>query len=181
MGGTMQIIKNLSEVETTGDGLAKALGISRRWVYQLVNEGIIPKSENGKFNVADCTRRYCEYLRSGSTETKVDSQKELIQKKTDYEDVRHQIASLRLAKMKNQVHDAADVERVITGMLVTFRTKILAIPAKLSLQLANKDKGYINAVLTNELREALTELSGYDPAMFTAGDGDDDDDSTEND
>lgn len=176
----MQIIKNLAEVETTGDGLAKTLGISRRWVHQLTNEGILQKSPNNKFNVADSVRRYCEYLRSGQTEKKTDSQNELIQNKTKYEDVRHQIASLKLARMKNQVHDAGDVERVLTGMLATFRTKILAIPAKVSLQLANKPKNDIMSTLSGELREALTELSEYDPAMFTAGD-DDDDDSTEND
>ncbi len=176
----MPLIRKWDGYDITGDAIGEAFGVSRRRVHQLVNEGVIKKGENGKFT-AENIRQYCEYLRSGTTETKADTQAEYWQEKTAHERSRQAIAAIKLAKMRNQVHEAADVERVLTGMLVTFRTKVLAIPAKLSLQLANKDKSYINSVLTNELREALTELSGYDPAMFTAGDGDDDDDSTEND
>jgi hypothetical protein len=166
----MPIIKNLTEIDTTGDGLAAGLGISRRWVYQLVNEGIIQKTENNKFNVGDSTRRYCEYLRSGNTGTKADTQAEYWQEKTKHENTRQEMAAIKLAKLKNQLHDAADVERVISGMLVVFRSKILAIPAKVSLRLANKESDVITSVLSSELREALTELSEYDPAMFNGGD-----------
>lgn len=173
----MTLIRNWDEIEITGDALAEAIGVSRRRVHQLVNEGVLKKNENKKFLIENI-RQYCEYLRSGMTETKADTQAEYWEKKTLHEDTRQEMAAIKLAKIKNEMHSAADVERVLTGMLAVFRSKILAIPSKVSLKLANKNSSDIRKTLSGELREALLELSEYDPAMFTAGD--DDEDSTEN-
>lgn len=66
------------------------------------------------------------------------------------------------------MHDAADVELLMTDMLTNLRTQLLGIPAKMATQLANREKEYIDQVLTDEINSRLTELSDYNPEMFTA-------------
>lgn len=68
------------------------------------------------------------------------------------------------------MHDAADVELVMTDMLTNLRNQLLGLPAKMAPQLANRDKDYIDQALTDEIQSRLTELSDYSPDMFVEGD-----------
>ena len=77
---------------------------------------------------------------------------------------------MKLAKMRNQLHDARDVELALTNMVVTFRNKVLSIPQKLAPKIIGLDNlAEITEAINEELYEALTELSEYDPAMFAGG------------
>lgn len=65
------------------------------------------------------------------------------------------------------MHDAEDIERVLTGMLINFRNRILAIPSKVAPKIiGQKSIAVINEILQQELYDALNELSEYDPEIF---------------
>ena len=74
--------------------------------------------------------------------------------------------------MNNELHEAADIEAVLTDMLVNLRTKLLGIPAKLATQLAERNKEEVESLLTKEIEFILLEVKDYKPTMFEmSGDG----------
>jgi phage terminase Nu1 subunit (DNA packaging protein) len=142
--------------------LAEILEISERRVNQLTSEkGIFEKDLNGKFNISKCVEAY---YREKFIET--DYGKELEQEKVLLERAKRERAELLLGKLKNELHEATVIELAITNMLVTFRNRILGIPAAIAPKLVRKTVPEINKLLQKELRSALSELSEYDPAKF---------------
>ena len=139
--------------------LATILGITQRRVNQLVKEAVLEKNSAGQFDLAQSVQAYISFAVTDSDELK--------KEKTLHERAKRQKAEIVLAHLENRMHDAADVEEALTGMLVTFRSRILGMPSKLAPQiLGMKNIGEIQSLINKEAREALTELSEYDPAMF---------------
>lgn len=147
--------------------LAEILDLTERRINQIVSEkDIFPKGENGKFIVSQCVYNYYADKFFGD-----EIEKALIQEKTLHEKAKREKTELLLAKMKGEMHDAADVEKALTDMVITFRNKVLGIPSKVApLLVGQKNIGKIRDIIDKEVREALTELSEYDAAMFS-GDG----------
>jgi hypothetical protein len=139
--------------------LAQILDITERRVNQIVTEkGTFQRRLNGKFEVVSCVEAYYRSLFLEGLD--LDRERAL------HERVKREKTELQLAKMKNEVHETTVIELVITNMLVTFRNRILGIPASLAPKLIKKTVPEINAILQKELRSALSELSEYDPAKF---------------
>ena len=61
------------------------------------------------------------------------------------------------------LHRAQDVETIVTKMLMNFRSRIMAIPAKLASRLSKEsDTTAIFEILKEATDDALNELSDYD-------------------
>jgi hypothetical protein len=148
----------------TAKDLGKIIGISERRVNQIVTEKhTFDRELNGKFDVAKCVEAYYHDL--FHTGLDLDRERAL------HEIVKREKTELLVAKMKGELHEAADVEKALTDMVITFRNKILGIPSKVApLLVGQKNIGKIREIIDKEVREALTELSDYDAAMFS-GDG----------
>ncbi|MGG1599324.1 hypothetical protein [Paenibacillus naphthalenovorans] len=158
-----------SEMHFTTKQLSAMLGLSSRRVQQLAEEGILLKASRGLYKGIESIRGYISVIQSKTEAEEV----ELYKEKALHERAKREIAELKLAKLKNHMHDAADVEQVMTNMLVIFRSRILSIPDKVAPKvLGVKNVSQISDLINTEVLEALTELSEYDPVMF-AGGGDD--------
>jgi len=157
------------------DVVAKFLDLTTRRVYQLVKAEVIERLPDGKFDLKDVSEKYYEF-KFGS------ESRDLNQVKAEHEEVKKRISELKLAKMEGKLHEADDVELIMTNMLVTFRNRILSIPSKLAPQLIGmKNIGKISDLIDRELRDALNELSEYDPALFAGEDIIEGDDGAEED
>jgi hypothetical protein len=142
--------------------LAKVLGITQRRVQQLENENTLVKNADGKFELSKNIELYYTWKLQPSNNANYDTEKAL------HEKAKREKAEMINAKLKGQLHDAKDVERVMTNMLVTFRSKMLGLPYKLAPKLVKqKNVNIISSVLDKEIKDVLLELSEYDPAMFT--------------
>ena len=84
-----------------------------------------------------------------------------------HEKTKRELAELELAKRRNEVHDAEDVQIVMVDMLTKLRSQLLGLPTKMAKLLAERDASYIDAALTQEIEERLKELSDYSPTMFS--------------
>jgi len=146
--------------------LAEILGITERRVNQISNEKkIFTRDLNGKYQVVECVAAYYKekYLPASRN---IDYEEE----KARHERAKREKQELLLAKMKGELHEAATVENVLTNMLVTFRTRMLGVPTKIAPTLiGQKNISKITDIIDREIREVLTELSEYDPAMFADG------------
>lgn len=143
--------------------LAEILDITERRVNQLCTEkGLFQKDISGKFNITECVKAYYR-----EKFYKEDYVKQREREQALHERIKREKAELSLRKMKNELHEATVIELALTNMLVTFRNRILGIPAAIAPKLYRKTVPEINNILRNELKSALSELSEYDPAMFT--------------
>ncbi len=151
----------------TSAELAKLIGVSQRRIQQLESEGILIKNPDNKFELSKNIQLF--YMWKLRPAENADYMKEhaLLEK------AKREKAEIELAKLQNRIHDADDIEEVLTGMLITFRTRILALPSKVApLIIGQKNIGVITDVLRKELKTVLIELSEYDPEMFTKGEFD---------
>ncbi len=146
----------------TGE-LAKLLNITQRRVNQLAEEKIITRQPEGDFVLPEAIAEFYSF------KFQSDEAIDFMAEKALHEKAKRELAELELQKRRNEVHDAADVELVMTDMLTNLRSQLLGLPAKMAPQLANRDKDYIDQTLTDEIYARMTELSDYTPEMFTGG------------
>ena len=159
MGGVF-----LEKKELRGDVnyLAKLLGVSVRRVNQMVtNEGKITKEPEGDFILQKAISQYymAKYKLS---QDNVDYNHE----KALHERAKRKLTEMEVRKRSNELHEAADVEAVLTDMLVNLRTKLLGIPAKMATQLAERSKEEVESLFTKEIEFVLLEVKDYKPTMF---------------
>ncbi|CAJ1003891.1 Terminase small subunit [Brevibacillus aydinogluensis] len=179
----MKAKTDISDLIVNTDAMATLLGFTRQRINQLAKEGILEKQAAGRFPLMKNVQRYIEYLRTGvkdKGDSDDEAQAKYWEEKALHEKAKRETAEIKLAKLKNQVHDAADVELVLTNMLVTFRSRIMSIPEKVAPKvLGMKNLSEISEVINAEVLEALAELSEYDPGMFSGvGEDEEEDDQS---
>lgn len=147
--------------------IARVLSLTERRVRQLKDQNIITEYAPGLYEFIPTVHAYINYLRNRNPESA---------ENIDYNTER---AKLIRAKRQNEeydlrvkegnLHDAADIEIVMSNMLITFKSRLMAIPSKLSPVLSKKnDKAEIQRILKSSINEALVELADFNK-MFNAG------------
>lgn len=168
---SQEVKRDISDLIVSTDVMADLLGYTRQRINQLVKEGVLEKKAPGRFFLKQNIKKYIEFLKTGQkSEDEGEAHAQYWEEKALHEKAKREIAELKLAKLKNRMHDAADIELVLTNMLVTFRNRILAIPQKVAPKIIGlTNLAEISDIINAELLEALKELSEYDPAMFAGG------------
>lgn len=167
---------DISDLIVNTDVMADLLGYTRQRINQLAREGVLEKQAPGRFLLKLNIKKYLDFIRTGQI-TDEEATAQYWEEKALHEKAKREMAELKLAKLKNQLHDARDIEMVMTNMLVTFRNRILAIPQKIAPKIIGMENlAEISEAISAELNEALTELSEYDPSMFAGGEIDDEED-----
>ncbi|MCZ8520140.1 MULTISPECIES: hypothetical protein [Paenibacillus] len=154
-----------SEMTFTTKQMADVLNLSARRVQQLAEDGVLIKSARGKYKAAESIQNYIKSIqdRGGGG----DGEADYFHERALHERAKREKAELELAVKRGDLHRSEDVEFVMNDMVAAFRSRILALPSKLSPQLIGKmDLAVIQSLLTQEVHEALTELSDYDPHVF---------------
>lgn len=140
--------------------VARFLDVSERRVRQLRDEKVISEVRPGLYNLVRTAHKYINYLRKRNPES---------EESIDYNTERAKFVRAKrkneeydLQLKENQLHSGEDIENVMTDMLMNFKARLMAIPAKLSPVLCKKtDKAEIYKLLKEYIDEALTELSDF--------------------
>ncbi len=151
--------------------IARFLNLTERRVRQLRDTGVIQeyKGMPGLYNLLETNHKYIDYLRNRNPES---------EENIDYNTER---AKLIMAKRKSEefdlelkegnLHTSEDIKSVMSDMLINFKSRLMAIPSKLSPILSKKtDKAEIHRILKDSVDEALNELADFDKA-FKNGEG----------
>ena len=135
--------------------------MTERNVRMLRDKGVLTEYKPGLYDLQTVTVQYINFLRKKNPEAedKVDYNTErakLVRAKRESEE-------LELQVRKNELHTTEDIEKALTDMLVNFRTKLMAIPAKLSPIMAKKkDQTEIFKLMKAAIDETLEELADFD-------------------
>lgn len=152
----------------TSAAVARHLDMTERNVRSLRDKGVITEYKTGLYDLQTATTQYINFLRGKNPEAeeKLDYNAErakLVRAKRESEEIDLQLK-------KSEVHTSEDIEQVMTDMLIRFKTRLMAIPAKLSPVLAKKkDKSEIFKLIKGGIDEALDELSDFQTVFGEGG------------
>lgn len=144
----------------TAKALGDALGLSVKEISSLVSAGVISYDKGTLFQPEKAARAIIQHYRSGKAREEI----------VDYSTERAKLMRAKrlgeeyeLRRREGSLHEAEDVESVVTNMLLNFRARIMAIPAKLAPSLAKESSSTtIFKMLKSAMDDALNELSDYD-------------------
>lgn len=145
-------------VKVSFDQAAKFLNMSKSAFYRLVESGVIPKSEDGKYILGEVVEAYwrnqfdSEGLKAAQTRL-VTAQAELKENE--------------LSEQRGELHRASAIAKVWTDNVLNAKKKLLAIPTKIPPMLVGQDVQTIRKKLEEEIKEALRELANYDGEKIT--------------
>lgn len=115
-----------------------------------------------KYDLQKCVQEYIDFKVDAETGRKAFIDKEKVA--AEHEEIKKQIAMLKLRKLRRETHEASDVEAYLTSMLTAFKNRLETLPAKAAMQVVGmKDINEIIKVLKTCVNESLNELSEYDP------------------
>lgn len=142
--------------------LAKILGISTRRIQQLAAENGMFKSKTGtKYDLADCVQDYIKFKIESETSGKNDL--DYWQEKAKHEQAKRTITQMKLARMKRESFDAADVEDAWAALLIEFKDELKSLPHKLApLLIGMEDMAEIARTVEFQIDGALFALSQFD-------------------
>lgn len=142
----------------TTKAVAVWLDLTESRVRQLKKDKVITEYSKGLYDLQTVTHEYINYLRKNGTDGKLDYNSEralLVQAKRKNQELE---LNLRL----ENVHETEEIRQVLSDVLVKFKTRLLAVPAKLSPLLAKKtDSTEIFTIMKDSLDEVLEELSDF--------------------
>ena len=155
-------------IEVNTDQLAAALGVSVRRISQLYQEGIAVKTKPGKYDLIQTNRNYIEMFKKPEKELNI-KQLELdtMAEKLHHEQAKRKKTELQVKQIEKNLLSASAVEKVWSDMATVIRTRLLAIPSKISAQLLMiEEQSAAQNILRREIGEVLNELADYDVDAF---------------
>lgn len=154
--------------EITTKNLADVLDVTPRTVSNLTQQEVLRRVGHGKYLLGPSIQSYVSYIRH-QFEDEDGNQIDYEFEKALHEKVKREKTELQLAAMRGKMHREEDVAAVLNDMVAAFRAKMLGLPSKLAPQLVGAaDLAIMTELLTQEVHEALSELSEYDPETFLA-------------
>jgi hypothetical protein len=164
----------IHEIEIRTSELAAVVGKTSRWIRQLTSEGILKQISRGKYILGDAAQQYIEHIAGGKEDN---TKPRYIDEKTEHERIKKEKATLELRMLQGKLHEANDVEKIMTDMILSAKSKLKALPTRLAPELENESAAFIKKKLTTEIDAVLMSLSEYSPELFAASQEDDQDDS----
>ena len=144
----------------TTAAVAKWLDLSERRGRQLREQNIITEVRPGLYDLKTVNHQYINYLRKNNPES--ESAIDYNAERAKLVRAKRESQELELQLRKNELHKTEDIEQVLTDTLIKFKTRLMAIPAKLSPVLAKKkDQTEIFKLLKASIDEALEELADF--------------------
>ncbi len=143
--------------------LSQCIGISTRQIRNLKSEGLFQTEKNSRgYNLEKCIQEYINFKVNAEMGRRTNITKEEVQ--AEHEEIKKQIAILKLRKLRRELHEASDVEAFLADMLTRFRNRIMSLPPKLAMEISGEnDMNEIIRIIHKELGNTLEELSQYDP------------------
>lgn len=139
--------------------LARILDLSDRRIPQLVAEGIIPKTDRGRYPLIPCVQGYIRYLRAGSKGQNLGSEA-LAVNHAKLTSARAEIEELKRAKMAGEMVPRDQIARAWSEVCMTVRSHLLGIPARLAARIGMaKNAVEVQQILRRDIEESLSELA----------------------
>lgn len=145
--------------------IAKLLMLTERRVQQLAKEGVVPKAERGRYELAPAVQGYVRYLQDRAAGSAVQSGTiDYHVEKARKTKAEADIAEIEAAKRRGDAIDAAEVKRAWQLILGEVRANLLGnTPQRItSLVLGLDDEAKIKRVIRDEIALAMSAAAETD-------------------
>ena len=143
--------------------IAKLLMISERQVQWLTKEGIIPKAERGRYELASAVQGYIKYLKDRSVGGARDGNIDYHVEKARLTKMQADTAELMLAKEKGQLTTVSQVEKMVSKAFAEVRAGMRNLPGRtVSLLIGETNERRFKEVLLAEIDQALEAMANAD-------------------
>ena len=150
--------------------IAKLLLLSDRRVQQLTKEGVIPKAERGRYELAPAVQGYIRYLQERSLRTD-SSPIDYHMEKARLTKAQADSAEVEAAKSRGEVCSVATIERNLAGLFAEVKANLRNIPDRVvSGLIGMTDEREFKAVLLREIDLVLDALAESDVLIEPAED-----------
>jgi|TARA_R110002167_G_C12320755_1_gene619115 phage terminase Nu1 subunit (DNA packaging protein) len=150
--------------------ISKLLLLTERRVQQLVKEGIIPKTERNRYELAPAVQGYIRFLQErmvGNTAAPIDYQNE----KSRLVRIQADKAQIELDHMNEALIETSEVAKEWEAILGDMKSKILSVPTKAAPLVRDETStSVIMEILQSFIDETLHELSNYGKNIESASD-----------
>ena len=147
--------------------LAELFGVTDRYIRMLAKDEIVKKSGiRGKYLLAESIKGFIAFLRESSS-VDVDLKEVKLKKETEKIAKDIELKAIKISELKNELHSADIVRKVMTTMLTNLKGKLLAVPNKIAPLVVGCDNlGDIQDIVLSSIEDVLLELSDYTPELF---------------
>lgn len=143
--------------------IAKLLDLSERQVQSLTKQGVIPKSERGRYDLVGSVHGYIRYLKDRSIGGARDGAIDYHTEKARLTKLQADTAELILAKEQGQVTTVEQVEQMVTKAFAEIRAGMRNLPGRsVSLLIGETDERRFKQVLMREIDSILETLANTD-------------------
>ncbi len=152
--------------------IAKLLDLTDRRVQQLTSEGVIPKTERGRYELVPAVRGYVRYLRDRSIGKDGAVTPDIASERARLTREQADKMAMENAKARGELIPTPLVQKSIERAFSAFGSRIDAIPRKAVPRLKGcSGDAAREKVLREMIREALHELSSFDFSGIIRSDG----------
>lgn len=143
--------------------IARLLDLTERRVQQLTREGVIPKTERGRYELVPAVRGYIRYLRDRSVGRDGATIPDIASERARLTREQADRAAMENAKARSELISAPTVQKALERTFMAFKARIEAIPRKAVPRLKGVTGDAAREKVLRDLnREALSELSNFD-------------------
>lgn len=167
----MAKVGEFADQEVGSGALGATIGKSAQWIRTLTKNGVLTKTSAGKYVLGQSVQSYIEHVQ-GAPEDKEGQSKSEIDRQIA--EIKRDEARIRLQERRGEVHYSNDVRAIMADSIATTRQKFLNLPTRLAPKLAGEAPAVIEKMLAAEISAVLLALTEYDPALFLAKGGEDD-------
>jgi len=149
--------------------IAALLRLTERRVQQLSKEGVIPKAERGRYELAPAVQGYIAYLQDRLAPREGDDDPDRIDyhvEKARKTKAEADIAEMEAAKMRGDLVDAIEMKDALELVMSEVKTKLLNnAPTRIAARTkTEKKEASIKAIAKEEIAASLQALASTDPA-----------------
>lgn len=158
---------NIKDNLVSSPELAEIFGVTDRYVRMLAKDEVVKKSgTRGKYLLIESIKGFIEFLRESSS-ADVDLKEVKLKKETEKIAKDIELKAIKISELKNELHSADIVRKVMTVMLTNLKGKLLAVPNKIAPLVVGCDNlGDIQDIVLSSIEDVLLELSDYTPELF---------------
>lgn len=146
-------------------GLATLIGLTPERIRQMEDEGLIESTIVGRtkyFPLKESVQTYVEFLKNSKSSAGGADEKRKTKADADWKEAKADIERMKRDELQGQLHSADDVEAVMTDMALDIRSALLALPGRLSKDIAAvTSPTECSKMIKAEVSQILDQLSKY--------------------
>lgn len=157
--------------------LAALFGVTTRRVQQLAQEGVITATRKGnsnRYELMPTIQQYIKFLseKAGNRQSSkggAEIEGRRLEAEADLKRNKADISGLQLRELEGKMHRSEDVEAVMTDLVYTIRSMLMALPGRLAVDVvAAESSAEASEIIRAEIYKVLEELAGYkyDPQEY---------------